>query len=103
MSALRITESGEYSMSSVGYGALGSPTREPYNFRLEWAQALFFGSYEVRLYITGKGFWALGSPTREPYNFRLEWAQAIFFGSYEGRLCAGYGVLGPELPPAWEP
>lgn len=34
-------------MLGSGYGALGAPTREAYNFRLEWAQALFFGSYEV--------------------------------------------------------
>ena len=35
-------------MIGSGYGALGAPTQEAYNFRLEWAQALFFGSYEVR-------------------------------------------------------
>jgi hypothetical protein len=35
-------------MLGSGYGALGAPTQEAYNFRLEWAQALFFGSYEVK-------------------------------------------------------
>jgi hypothetical protein len=49
----------------MGYWALGSPTREPYNFRLEWVQALFFGSYEVRLHtvygVLGPGLPHLGT------------------------------------------
>ena len=34
-------------MAESGYGTLGAPTKEPKNFRLEWAVALLFGSYEV--------------------------------------------------------
>jgi hypothetical protein len=84
-------------MSSVGYGALGSPTREPYNFRLEWAQALFFGSYEVRLY-KGYGDLGPGLPHQGVLQLQTGIGPGILIVSYEVRLYTGNGIVGPGLP-----